>query len=492
MRNLVAATLDARTRRTAAAALALLALLSPAAIAAADAAAGAPAGGAAPLLLVLDASGSMWGQIGGENKVVIARRVVGGVIDGLADDALVGLVGYGHRREGDCADIETLVPVGPLDKAAFKATVEALAPKGKTPITAALEQAFAAVGEAATVVLVSDGLETCGGDPCAAVRAARMANAGLLVHVVGFDVGSEDVSQLECAAQAGGGLFFSAEDAGELSAALEAAVAMPAEAPAGRLAVKAVADGALQDAVVRVVDAASGAEAGGGRTYAETSTNPRLIPLADGRYRVSVRAVGIAGAASHDFEIEIAEGATVEREVDYSTGELAVGVTRNGALSDATVRVVPAGGGDAAAQGRTYTAASSNPKRMRLPAGRYDVEVASVEIAGKPVHRFAGVEVAPQGRAEVSHDFGSGTVSVRVVAGGSLADATVRVVDLATGGGVDQNRTYTDDRSNPTRFVLEPGRYRLEVQAVRGPAVPPVEVDVEAGADAELTVELPP
>ena len=61
-------------------------------------------GPAAPLLLILDASGSMWGQIEGENKIVIARRVLGGLVDGLDEGSEVGVIAYGHRREGDCDD----------------------------------------------------------------------------------------------------------------------------------------------------------------------------------------------------------------------------------------------------------------------------------------------------------------------------------------------------------------------------------------------------
>ena len=85
----------------------LLTLVAPPPTAAAEESA-APAG----LVLVLDASGSMWGQIEGKNKIVIAREVMGGLIDGLADDQEVGLVAYGHRREGDCADIELVTRSG--------------------------------------------------------------------------------------------------------------------------------------------------------------------------------------------------------------------------------------------------------------------------------------------------------------------------------------------------------------------------------------------
>lgn len=196
---------------------------------------------ATDLLLIIDASGSMWGQIEGENKIVIARRVLKDLIGTLPDDSQIGLVAYGHRREGDCEDVETVVAPGPVDKAALGARIDALNPKGKAPITTAIHKTVEVVRSRpgpATVVLVSDGIETCGGDPCQAVRDARDDGIELVMHVVGFDVGEVDVSSLECAAQAGGGLYLDADNAADLSAALDQAVAAPAEVPAGRLSVR--------------------------------------------------------------------------------------------------------------------------------------------------------------------------------------------------------------------------------------------------------------
>jgi Ca-activated chloride channel family protein len=146
------------------------------------------------LLLILDASGSMWGRAEGEEKIVIARRVLKDLTARLSDDADVGLIAYGHRREADCADIETVVPLGPLNRASLVSKVESLNPKGKTPITQSIEQAIAAVKgrtDPATIVLLSDGIETCSGDPCAAVTAAKKAGTNFLLHVIGFDLSKE-------------------------------------------------------------------------------------------------------------------------------------------------------------------------------------------------------------------------------------------------------------------------------------------------------------
>ncbi len=444
------------------------------------------------LLLVVDASGSMWGQIDGENKIVIARKVLAQLVDGLADGTEVGMIAYGHRREGDCDDIETVVAMGPLDRDVIRQTVEGLNPKGKTPITKSLQQAFdvlAESGRTASVILISDGLETCGGDPCAAVRAVREGGADFVLHVIGFDVAGEDVSQLECAAQAGNGLFFSAENATDLSAALEQAVAMPAEVPAGRLSVKVVADGELQDAAILVTAAETGEDMGGGRSYAHEGTNPRLIPLPDGRYDVKVQAVGIKGDITRRLSAEILDGETVEETIDYSTGELSIGATRNSELSDAIYRVLVPATGEEAAAGRTYAVAGSNPKQVRLTSGTYEVELRSIEISGDVRVDLGLVEVPPGGRADVTYNFETGSLKVGAVRGAELVDATLNIVDVATGRSVGGGRTYTDPKSNPKAFILQPGDYRLEVREIRGERRDVV-VSVVKGEDTVHMVEV--
>jgi len=444
------------------------------------------------LLLILDASGSMWGQIQGENKIVIARRVLKHLLGALPDAAEVGLVAYGHRHEGDCNDIETVVPLGPMNRDALTRQVDALNPKGKTPITRAVQEALGTAKAregATTVVLVSDGIETCGGDPCQAVRDAKADGVNFVMHVVGFDVAKEDVAQLECAAQAGDGLYFDAQSADALAAALDQAVAVSAEAlPGARLAVQALADGDLVDVVVRVYRADTREEIPGGRTYTSPETNPRVIPLPGGAYDVDIQAVAFKGNIRQRFEgVSVAEGDTTHLVVDFSTGELAVGVTRNGALSDATVNVFAAGTNEQIAGSRSYNTETSNPAVFRLTAGTYDVEIRSVEISGDQRHRFEGLVVEPGGRVEQGHDFQSGTLRLGAVSGSDLVDATVYAYHLDTGRPVAQGRTYTNENANPKTFIVPPGRYRVEIKAIRLDGSP--EREVEVTVDAGQTVE---
>lgn len=176
-------------------------------------------------VFIVDASGSMAGAAGGQAKIDAAKAVLAQVIPAVAPEVKIGLAAYGHRRENDCTDIEILAPPGNEDRNALLARVAAMQPKGMTPISAAITQvADRLKGRDAetTIVLVSDGQETCAGDPCAVVQALKTAGVKFVLHVVGFDVTDADKAQLECIAQAGGGKYFGAADGAALLAALQA------------------------------------------------------------------------------------------------------------------------------------------------------------------------------------------------------------------------------------------------------------------------------
>nr|CAA6830378.1 MAG: Ca-activated chloride channel family protein [uncultured Thiotrichaceae bacterium] len=182
-------------------------------------------------ILVLDASGSMWGQLEGKTKIEIARDALKTLVKDWPEDQEAGLVAYGHRKKGDCEDIETLIPVGPLDAAAMSETVDTLNPKGKTPLSAAVKQAAEALKytEAkATVILLSDGKETCNMDPCALGTELEKLGVDFTAHVIGFDVTKqEDQAGLRCLAENTGGQFIPAGNAIELRAALEKTAKAP-------------------------------------------------------------------------------------------------------------------------------------------------------------------------------------------------------------------------------------------------------------------------
>eukprot|EP00873_Tetraselmis_striata_P030293 jgi/Tetstr1/450557/TSEL_037593.t1 len=186
------------------------------------------------VMVVYDASGSMWGQIDGVTKIEIAREVLGDLVNQWSAETNLGLVAYGHRREGDCGDIETVIAPQPISPATFIDAVNAINPLGRTPLSAAVEHAaeeLVYLENPATVVLISDGIENCEADPCALASHLEERGIAFTTHVIGFDVASEEYAQLSCIAENTGGVFVPASNASELADALDEVKQVIEEAP---------------------------------------------------------------------------------------------------------------------------------------------------------------------------------------------------------------------------------------------------------------------
>ena len=182
----------------------------------------------ARVMLVLDASGSMWGKVGETTKIEAARQTVATILQDWRPEDQLGLVVYGHRQKGLCSDIEVMKPVGPVDTAALLGLIGSISPKGRTPMTEAVRQAaesLRGVEGKASVILVSDGIETCDADPCAVAASLKKADIDLVIHTVGFDIQDPEAKrQLTCMAEATGGLALTAADAKDLTKAIQEAV----------------------------------------------------------------------------------------------------------------------------------------------------------------------------------------------------------------------------------------------------------------------------
>lgn len=193
-------------------------------------------------ILILDASGSMWGQVDGQTKISAAKQAVDSILAQWKPTDRLGLMAYGHRSKGDCKDIELMVPVGTFDPARIKAAVHGLNPKGKTPIADSLREAAKALRSTenkATVILVSDGIDTCAPDPCAVAGELKKSGIAFTAHVIGFDVADPVAKQqLQCIARVTGGIYLDAGGGSGLGQALGRAVAatqgtrVQSEAPA--------------------------------------------------------------------------------------------------------------------------------------------------------------------------------------------------------------------------------------------------------------------
>lgn len=186
-------------------------------------------------IIVMDGSGSMWGQIEGRPKLEIARETVGKVLAQIPAEQEIGLIAYGHREKGNCGDIELVVPPAAGTGTAISQAVNGMRFLGKTPLSDAVRQASEALHyaeDAATVVLVTDGLETCSADPCALAMELEQAGLNFTAHVIGLGLSQAESAQVSCLASATGGRYFDAADAAGLADALLKTVASSAPLPA--------------------------------------------------------------------------------------------------------------------------------------------------------------------------------------------------------------------------------------------------------------------
>jgi len=185
-------------------------------------------------IIVLDASGSMWGQIEGRPKLEIAREALAQVLSGLPPETEIGLMAYGHRSKGDCNDIELVVPPGKGTAAAIADAANSMKFLGKTPLSEAVRQAaqdLRYTEEKADVILITDGIETCNADPCALGAELEAGGVDFTAHVVGFGLTEEEGRAVACLAENTGGRYIQASDAGSLVDALKTTVAVAEPEP---------------------------------------------------------------------------------------------------------------------------------------------------------------------------------------------------------------------------------------------------------------------
>jgi von Willebrand factor type A domain len=186
------------------------------------------------IALILDASGSMNAKLpDGTPRIAAAKQAVRTLVTKLPDDIRLSFRAYGHqshRTKKDCKDTQLLVKfdAAGANRTAVLENARMLKAQGYTPISHVLELAAADIKpetdvQSRAIILVSDGKETCPGDPCAVAKALTAADTGLVVHTVGFAVDLAAKYQLQCIAKVGRGTYFEAFDTQELAERLSEA-----------------------------------------------------------------------------------------------------------------------------------------------------------------------------------------------------------------------------------------------------------------------------
>ena len=181
---------------------------------------------------ILDASGSMTETLSdGLPKIKVAKRVLTDHMRSFRPETNIGLRAYGHRlpyqqKAESCKDIELVAPVEKGQMERIVGFLQDFKAQGMTPLAASLQQAkddfvFEAP-RVNSIVMLSDGIETCGGDPCKLVEDLKAQGLNFTIHVIGLDVDGPTREQLSCIAQSSGGMYHDVRSQQDLGSALDA------------------------------------------------------------------------------------------------------------------------------------------------------------------------------------------------------------------------------------------------------------------------------
>ncbi|MEO1066497.1 MAG: hypothetical protein AAFW47_03870 [Pseudomonadota bacterium] len=191
------------------------------------------------LYIIYDSSNSMWTELpGGARRYEAARAAIGDIVNRDLGERQIALRVYGHRRKNDCRDSQLLVPFSAAGEAGaqFLGVISKIRPTGRTPIDLSLRQALTDFGgRSGSIILISDGIESCDADPCALVKAWGEKNIDIKVHVVGLGLTGKARAAMQCISDAAGTPYRDAFSTGELIDSLDAAIteaAAPVQVPA--------------------------------------------------------------------------------------------------------------------------------------------------------------------------------------------------------------------------------------------------------------------
>lgn len=181
--------------------------------------------------IILDVSGSMAAWLKGSSKMSQALSALEKSVGSLeAPHIQVGLRAYGFDAtvektpEASCPNTELVVPFEALQTSLVLKKAKALTPYGYTPIAASLAAAGLDLTpfekQTRQIILITDGEETCDGDPIAALRAIAGMCVDVNAHIVGFDLDPKARAEMQAIAAAGCGLYLDAPNGVELEKAM--------------------------------------------------------------------------------------------------------------------------------------------------------------------------------------------------------------------------------------------------------------------------------
>ena len=437
-----------------------------------------------PIIFIYDASGSMWGQMQGKTKMEIATEVLSNSVNELSENQKIGLVAYGHRQKGDCKDVEFLVDLNNQSKDKITSSLKKIKPLGMTPLAYSATQVIGNLRnlkEKATIILITDGIESCDGNICDVVTAAKTEGINFKLHIVGFGLKDDETAQLKCAAKAGEGNYYDAADANGLSNVMNEAVVQTIDKKEGNHGIYAVKNGEAIDAVVKAYNAGTTEEQGGIRTYRDTA----FLYLPQGIYDIEVRPLENSKVNPITIKnIKTFSDKKTFQTVSFDGGKFTLTTTNNAEGWDALVKVTDMSGKDVGGT-RTY----GDTKEIELNPGTYNLKITALKMNGlETVKEIKSKSLEAGKSTEVTFDFKSGTLEILPMLNGNVIDCTANVIHLESGKSVAGGRTYTKG----AKYTINPGTYKIEVRAL-GPNAnlgsKTSTVTVETGKDHIETIQ---
>ena len=423
------------------------------------------------IVFILDASGSMWKQVDGRYKIEIAKEVMCGIIKDLPENISAGLVAYGHRRKGDCSDVEQLVPISPLERKILIEKITSISPKGMTPITSSVRMTANTLKDLekeTTIILVSDGKETCEGDPCELVKKLKDEGLKFVMHVIGFDVTEEERVQLECMAREGGGAYYTAKDSLQFKAAAKKVV--QASQDFGYLKVTALRNKTWIRADVSVFDKDSK-----NRIFTRSTRQDKNWPgirIKPGTYDLQVTDVETVGSPSQLLKgVTIQRGETLEKNVAFSGGILEITAIKEGKPIQAYIRLLISG------EKKTLTSGwlpETGTVVYKLVPGQYDVRVQDNSVPDKPERELKAIEIQAGERITRKVEFtNEGILELIAIKNNKPFPAYIRIYRQE-----DKKQLVSGwmPKDKPAAYKLLPGIYDIVVEDGSVPSKPKVEL----------------
>ena len=408
-----------------------------------------------PIIFIYDASGSMWGQMLGKTKMAIASDVLSTSVNNLSDDQKIGLVVYGHRKEGDCKDVEFLVDAESGSKTNVIQALKGIKPLGKTPLAYSALQVINKLRlskQKATIILVTDGIESCDGNICDVIKAAKEEGIDFKLHIIGFGIKNDDTQQLKCAAEAGGGKYYDAENEIGLGDVLEEATSITVDKTKGNVTVYAIKNGIPIDVWVKAYDVISKRKPILLRTYKDTGD----FYLPPSKYNLEVFPLEGSDVDMITIpDIESFDDSIVHQAISFDGGKFGLTTTNNGEYWDCIIKIFDQKG-KVASSFRTYT----STKEAEVNPGIYKVTIQALRMEGMDTYtEMDSITIRANETTPISYNFKTGEFEIFTRVGDENIDAIVTVDEVKTGKNVGAARTY--DRG--AKFLLNPGKYKIKV-----------------------------